>query len=155
MTMGTLLRVAYYFRKMSRAFVSDKEDWEYCAKAGQRCLHAQPGRECSVVECPHFIKTEKAPDRTGPGLKVVARRRPERAGNDPAGKGTQAGARGGKLTGNDRAGKNPQAGARGGKLTGNDRAGKNSASGTPGNKRATKRSTVKIPKRWGGRSGER
>ena len=28
---------------MSRAFVTDKEDWVYCAKAGERCMHAEAG----------------------------------------------------------------------------------------------------------------
>ena len=103
---------------MSRAFVSDKEDWAYCAKAGERCFHAQQGRECSVAGCPHFNKTEKVTDRTGSGLKVVARRRKDPAGDVPEGV-------------------------------------KDSKPGSPQNKRTTKRSTVKIPKRWGGRSGER
>ena len=45
---------------MSRAFVSDKEDWAYCAKAGERCLHAGLGEDCRKKDCPHYAKAVQA-----------------------------------------------------------------------------------------------
>ena len=62
---------------MSRAFVSDKEDWNYCAKAGERCVHADIGRDCRQRDCEHFQKT--VPDHAGnsanqTSLRVVCRK---------------------------------------------------------------------------------
>ena len=57
---------------MSRAFVTDKEDWTYCPKAGERCMHAEPNKACSVTECEHFNKEAKASD-LGASVKVVSR----------------------------------------------------------------------------------
>ena len=41
---------------MSRAFVVEGDAWEYCAKAGERCMMAEPGKECNVSDCPHVSK---------------------------------------------------------------------------------------------------
>ena len=57
---------------MSRAFVSDKEDWAYCAKAGERCLHADPGRDCREKDCPHYAKAVQAVKKSS-GDRTVRR----------------------------------------------------------------------------------
>ncbi|MCR5034346.1 MAG: hypothetical protein K6B42_02875 [Clostridia bacterium] len=59
---------------MSRAFVTDKEDWVYCAKAGERCMHAEVGKECGETDCEFFNREEKAPSRTEAQVKVVKRK---------------------------------------------------------------------------------
>ena len=92
---------------MSRAFVTDKEDWIYCAKAGERCMHAEEGKACSETSCAFFDKEAKAPVRSGSALKVVKRKA--------------------KATKTAEAKTEPR--------------------------RATKKSTLKKPRKWGGRSG--
>ena len=67
---------------MSRAFVSDKEDWAYCAKAGERCVHAEAGRACRIKDCPHYGKEISAPGASA-SMRVVARR--EKRPSQPAG----------------------------------------------------------------------
>ena len=47
---------------MSRAFVSDNEPWEYCIKAGERCVMAEQGRECRSKTCEFSTKDEPASD---------------------------------------------------------------------------------------------
>ncbi|MCQ2546936.1 MAG: hypothetical protein MJ161_05250 [Clostridia bacterium] len=42
---------------MSRAFVTEGDNWTYCGKAGERCMHAEAGKTCKKVDCPHFNKT--------------------------------------------------------------------------------------------------
>lgn len=42
---------------MSRAFVTEGDNWTYCAKAGERCMHAEVDRDCRKEDCPHFNKT--------------------------------------------------------------------------------------------------
>ena len=92
---------------MSRAFVTDKEDWVYCAKAGERCMHAEEGKACSETSCAFFDREVKAPVRSGNTVKVV-KRKPKDA------KETETKAE---------------------------------------PRRATKKSSLKKPKKWGGRSG--
>ena len=92
---------------MSRAFVTDKEDWAYCPKAGERCMHAEIGKECGEIDCEFFNREAKAPRHTSPRMKVV-KRMPKEA----------------KAT-----------------------------SETKPELRKTKKSTLKKPKKWGGRSG--
>lgn len=96
---------------MSRAFVTDKEDWTYCAKAGERCMHAVAGKACSNTSCEHFDRAVKAPPGSAAAVKVVTRKP-----------------------------KDPQ----------NAKAA-NTQLAQP--RRATKKSTLKKPKKWGGRSG--
>ena len=93
---------------MSRAFVTDKEDWAYCAKAGERCMHAEVGKECGEASCEFFNREVKAPSYNAAHVKVV-RRKPKDA----------------KATSELKA--EPH--------------------------RKTKKSTLKKPKKWGGRSG--
>ena len=71
---------------MSRAFVTDKEDWIYCAKAGERCMHAESDRPCRKTDCEYFSRdaqtsrTSEAPAKHEKGakdekaLRVVARK---------------------------------------------------------------------------------
>ena len=59
---------------MSRAFVTDKEDWVYCAKAGERCMHAEEGKACSETSCAFFDREAKTPVRSGSAVKVVKRK---------------------------------------------------------------------------------
>ena len=59
---------------MSRAFITDKEDWVYCPKAGERCMHAEAGKECGETDCEHFAKAVKLPAGTGTAVKVVKRK---------------------------------------------------------------------------------
>lgn len=92
---------------MSRAFVTDKEDWVYCAKAGERCMHAEVGKECGKTACEFFNREVKAPNRNATQMKVVKRKAKDA-------KATEAKTE-------------PQ--------------------------RETKKSTLKKPKKWGGRSG--
>ena len=71
---------------MSRAFVSDKEDWNYCPKAGERCLHAEEDRDCTKTDCEFFDKkpaAKDAADKDLPGAKVVSKDK-----KDPAAKAT-------------------------------------------------------------------
>lgn len=58
---------------MSRAFVSDKEDWIYCAKAGERCMHAEAGRDCRKTDCPHFSHAAKPVSHESAGTRIVTR----------------------------------------------------------------------------------
>jgi len=41
---------------MSRAFVSENDSWEYCPKAGERCMLAETHSECTSADCPHASK---------------------------------------------------------------------------------------------------
>jgi len=91
---------------MSRAFVTDKEDWVYCPKAGERCMHAEEGKVCGEIDCEFFHKTVKTPVRNASAVKVV-KRKPKDA--------------------------------------------KATATAKPEPRRATKKSTLKKPKKWGGR----
>ena len=93
---------------MSRAFVTDKEDWVYCAKAGERCMHAEAGKVCSETDCEFFDREAKAPSRNTTQVKVV-KRKPKDV--------------------------------------------KASSETKPESHRETKKSTLKKPKKWGGRSG--
>jgi hypothetical protein len=95
---------------MSRAFVTDKEDWVYCAKAGERCMHAEEGKVCNETDCEFFDREIKTPVRSISSVKVV-KRKPKDA------KATVE------------------------------------AKAEP--RRATKKSTLKKPKKWGGRSANR
>ena len=92
---------------MSRAFVTDKEDWVYCAKAGERCMHAEEGKACSETSCEHFDKTPKLTRQPSASVKVV--RKAAKDAKAPKPTGTSP-------------------------------------------KRTTKKSTLKKPKKWGGRS---
>ena len=96
---------------MSRAFVTDKEDWIYCAKAGERCMHAEEGKACRNTACEHFAKEVKTPARSTGAVKVV-KRKPKDTKDAKAAKPEPTQPR-----------------------------------------RATKKSTLKKPKKWGGRSG--
>lgn len=93
---------------MSRAFVTDKEDWVYCAKAGERCMHAEEGKACGETDCEFFNRQEKAPGSPSTQVKVV-RRKPKDA--------------------------------------------KTASEAKPEPRRKTKKSTLKKPKKWGGRGG--
>ena len=59
---------------MSRAFVTDKEDWVYCAKAGERCMYAEEGKACGETGCEFFEREAKTPSRTATQVKVVKRK---------------------------------------------------------------------------------
>ena len=48
---------------MSRAFVKENDSWDYCAKAGETCFHAERGRECRRQECEYVQKSDAAPDK--------------------------------------------------------------------------------------------
>lgn len=93
---------------MSRAFVTDKEDWVYCAKAGERCMHAEVGKECGKTDCEFFNREAKTPNRNVSKVKVV-KRKPKEA--------------------------------------------KAASEAKPEPRRKTKKSTLRKPKKWGGRSG--
>ena len=95
---------------MSRAFVTDKEDWEYCAKAGERCMHAEAGKACGETDCDYFNREAKAPSRNEAQVKVV-KRKPKDA--------------------------------------------KATSEAKSESHRKTKKSTLKKPKKWGGRSANR
>ena len=51
---------------MSRAFVLENDSWEYCPKAGERCMMAQKGRECKDTSCEHASKTVLSDDKPVP-----------------------------------------------------------------------------------------
>ena len=59
---------------MSRAFVTDKEDWIYCPKAGERCMHAEEGKPCGETKCEFFAKEAKAPSRASSSVRIVKRK---------------------------------------------------------------------------------
>ena len=99
---------------MSRAFVTDKEDWIYCAKAGERCMHAEEGKACRNTACEHFAKEMKTPARCTGAVKVV-KRKPKETKDAATAKAVK------------------------------------SSPAQP--RRATKKSTLKKPRKWGGRSG--
>ena len=70
---------------MSRAFVSDKEDWVYCPKAGERCMHAATDKTCSETSCEHFDKeAAPAPQAAAAAVKVVAKKPKEAKAERPA-----------------------------------------------------------------------
>ena len=96
---------------MSRAFVTDKEDWVYCAKAGERCMHAEAGKACRKTDCEYFDRKVREPSRRTTAVKVV-KRKPKDTKDAKAAKPEPTQPR-----------------------------------------RATKKSTLKKPKKWGGRSG--
>lgn len=93
---------------MSRAFVTDKEDWVYCAKAGERCMHAEEGKACSETGCEFFEKESKPVRQAAAAVKVVKKK----AKDAKAAKAAE-----------------------------------------PGSQRTTKKSKLRKPKKWGGRSG--
>jgi len=41
---------------MSRAFVSENDSWEFCPKAGERCMMAEKDKECRDERCIHAKK---------------------------------------------------------------------------------------------------
>jgi len=47
---------------MSKAFVTDNDPWEYCVKAGERCVMAEQGRKCYSKDCEFAEKPEALPD---------------------------------------------------------------------------------------------
>ena len=98
---------------MSRAFVTDKEDWVYCAKAGERCMHAEAGKACRKTDCEYFDRKVKEPSRRTTAIKVV-KRKP--------------------------------------KDTKDAKAAKAAKPEPTQPRRATKKSTLKKPKKWGGRT---
>lgn len=106
---------------MSRAFITDKEDWIYCPKAGERCMHAEAGKECGKTDCEHFKKTVKMPAGATTAVKVVKRK--------PKAEAATGGAKAEAAT----------------------KAGTTKAAGTAQPQRKTKKSSLKKPKLWGGR----
>ena len=48
---------------MSRAFVCENDSWEYCQKAGERCMMAEKDRECTSKSCQYASKPEAPADR--------------------------------------------------------------------------------------------
>ena len=46
---------------MSRAFITDKEDWAYCPKAGERCMYAEEGKDCRRSSCEHYERQAVSP----------------------------------------------------------------------------------------------
>jgi hypothetical protein len=44
--------------KMSRAFVTENDSWDYCTKAGETCFHAERGRECRRQDCQYVKKSD-------------------------------------------------------------------------------------------------
>ena len=107
---------------MSRAFITDKEDWSYCAKAGERCLHAEPGTPCTRTDCEYFDREAQPVGSTSGGLRVVARRTEKAAAkaNEPGGR--------------------PSAKTKKANGPGGRRPGK------------TKKASLPKPRKWGGRS---
>ena len=59
---------------MSRAFITDKEDWIYCPKAGERCMHAEEGKECSETGCEYFDKNLRQIIQPSVTVKVVKKK---------------------------------------------------------------------------------
>ena len=59
---------------MSRAFITDKEDWIYCPKAGERCMHAEEGKACSATGCDYFNREVGVTRHTSASLKVVTKK---------------------------------------------------------------------------------
>lgn len=96
---------------MSRAFVTDKEDWVYCAKAGERCMHAEEGKACSETGCEFFDKESKPVKQAAAAVKVVKKKAKDA------------------------------------------KAMKSEKAAEPGPQRTTKKSKLRKPKKWGGRSG--
>jgi len=41
---------------MSRAFVSENDSWEFCPKAGERCMMAEKNKECRDENCEYASK---------------------------------------------------------------------------------------------------
>jgi hypothetical protein len=157
---------------MSRAFITDKEDWAYCAKAGERCMHAEPGRDCRRTQCEHYDAQPEGP-AGGDSLTVVRRRKADKGarekdpgeaaarGKKPAEaaavKKSSAGAADRRVGSGATIGKRSAAGAAdrrvgNGAMTGKKSAGGAAADGTE-SARATKRSKLAMPRKWGGRSG--
>ncbi|MBQ9059976.1 MAG: hypothetical protein IJ128_02425 [Firmicutes bacterium] len=66
---------------MSRAFVTDKEDWASCAKAGERCMYAEAGKDCRRTSCEHYDRqldsdafgSAAADAQAQPALRTVRR----------------------------------------------------------------------------------
>ncbi len=69
---------------MSRAFVTDKEDWIYCAKAGERCMHAESDKPCSRTSCEFFGREAQGIDSTSGGLRIVSRRKEKTVAEEKA-----------------------------------------------------------------------
>ena len=114
---------------MSRAFITDKEDWIYCPKAGERCMHAEEGKPCRETGCEFFSREIKPADHKSSAVKVV-RRKPRKDANNanvPHAKAMAASGVDGK----------PGA----------------TPAGKPEPHRATKKANLKKPFKWGGRSG--
>ena len=128
---------------MSRAFITDKEDWAYCPKAGERCMYAEEGKDCRRTSCEHYERQADLPgsdaDSSGSsggpassgraGLRTV-RRESAAANASDYSRASKAGAAG---------------------------SGKTGTAGSAKTKRAaepkTKRAKLSMPRRWGGRSG--
>jgi len=49
---------------MSRAFVTENDSWEYCPKAGERCMMAEKDKECRDERCEHALKIVDRPTRS-------------------------------------------------------------------------------------------
>ena len=94
---------------MSRAFITDKEDWIYCPKAGEQCMHAEEGKTCSETGYEYFDKQIKPAARSATSVSIVKRKTKE---TKPA------------------------------------------AEDKPSQRRTTKKSTLKKPRKWGGRTME-
>ena len=62
---------------MSRAFITDKEDWIYCPKAGERCMHAEEGKDCTETGCEYFDKNLRQIIQPSVTVKVVKKKSKE------------------------------------------------------------------------------
>ena len=59
---------------MSRAFITDKEDWVYCPKAGERCMHAEEGKDCTETGCKYYERKLRQINQTSASLKIVRKK---------------------------------------------------------------------------------
>lgn len=118
---------------MSRAFVTDKEAWAYCPKAGERCMYAEYDSDCRRTSCEHYGK-KAASASAGP--------------SDASGASGSAGASGASGQTSLRTVRRAE--------RSDGPAGQKSA-GPAGSKASgpakTKRAKLAMPRRWGGRSG--
>ena len=108
---------------MSRAFVTDKEDWAYCPKAGERCMYAEEGKDCRRSSCEHYERQAVSP-ASDPDLP------------DAPGPSGRAGLRTVRRA-----------------ASGASRRGSGTAESKRNAETKTERAKLSMPRRWGGRSG--
>ena len=111
---------------MSRAFITDKEDWAYCPKAGERCMYAEEGKDCRRSSCEHYERQAVSP------------------ASDPGSSGSSGGP-----ASSGRAGLRTVRRA----ASAESRRASGTAESKRTAEPKTKRAKLSMPRRWGGRSG--